>query len=114
MARIVISEPHSDVRTLIARMVLQLGHEPIVLDAPTPEQFLGADLFLVEPAAPIGAILAKAADLIRPDMPIVYVSVEPPPELDIEPAAHVMKPFTSEQLRDAIDRALDRRRRHCA
>ncbi len=95
-------------------MVLQLGHEPVVLDAPTPEQFLGADLFLVEPAAPIGAVLAKAANLIRPDMPVVFVSVEAPPELDVEPAAHVMKPFTSEQLREAIDRALAPRRRRCA
>jgi len=114
MARIVISEPHTDVRTLIARMVLQLGHEPILLDAPTPEQFLGADLFLVEPAAPIGAILAKAAKLIRPEMPIVFVSVEPPPELDVEPVAHIMKPFTTAQLREAIDCALTPRRRRCA
>lgn len=95
-------------------MVLQLGHEPIVLNTPMPEQFIGADLFLVEPSDPIGAVLVKAADLIRPDMPIVFVSVEPPPELDVEPAAHVMKPFTSEQLREAIDRALAPRHRRCA
>ncbi len=114
MARIIISEPHADVRALVARMVLQLGHEPIVLRTPMPEQFLGADLFLVEPADPIGAVLVKAASLIAPEMPIVFVSVEAPPELDVEPAAHVMKPFTGEQLRGAIDRALALGRRRCA
>jgi hypothetical protein len=87
-------------------MVTDLGHEALVMDMPTPERFLTADMFLVEPAAPIGAVLAKAAHLIRPGLPIVFVSVEPPPELDIEPAGHVMKPFTSTQLSDAIDRAL--------
>jgi two-component SAPR family response regulator len=108
MARILISEPHEDVRKLLVRMVTDLGHEPLVMDVPTPERFLRADLFLVEPAAPVGAVLAKAAHLIRPEMPIVFVSVEPPPELDVEPVGHVMKPFTSVQLRDAIDRALGR------
>jgi hypothetical protein len=106
MARILISEPHEDVRNLLCRMVTDLGHEALVMDVPTPERFLQADLFLVEPAAPIGAVLAKAAHLIRPGLPIVFVSVEPPPELDIEPAGHVMKPFTATQLSDAIDRAL--------
>lgn len=76
------------------------------MDVPTPERFMRADAFLVEPAAPIGAVLAKAAHLIRPELPIVFVSVEPPPELDVQPAGHVMKPFTAVQLRDAIDRAL--------
>jgi len=106
MARILISEPHEDVRKLLLRMVAELGHEGLVMDVPTPERFLRSDLFLVEPAAPIGAVLAKAAHLIRPDLPIVFVSVEPTPELDVEPSAHVMKPFTLTQLGDAIDRAL--------
>ena len=106
MARILISEPHEDVRNLLCRMVTDLGHEALVMDVPTPERFLQADLFLVEPAAPIGAVLAKAAHLIRPGLPIVFVSVEPPPELDLEPAGHVMKPFTASQLGDVIDRAL--------
>jgi hypothetical protein len=106
MARILISESHADVRMLLARMVTHLGHEALVLDAPTPERFMHADVFLVEPADPIGAVLAKAAQIIRPALPIVFVSVEPPPNLDIEPAAHVMKPFTIVQLRDSIDRAL--------
>ncbi|HEY8304737.1 MAG TPA: hypothetical protein VIG42_09145 [Solirubrobacteraceae bacterium] len=111
MARILISEPHEDVRRLLARMVIDLGHEALVLEVPAPEWFLSADVFLVEPAAPVGAVLAKAAQLIRPDLPIVFVSVEPPPQLDVESAAYVMKPFTAIQLGDAINRALSRHRR---
>ncbi|MGH2880286.1 MAG: hypothetical protein ACRDK4_11860 [Solirubrobacteraceae bacterium] len=111
MAKILISEPHPDVRRLLARMVLQLGHEPFLLDAPTPEAFLGADVFLVEPAAPIGAVLAKAAELIAPALPIVFVTVGAPSELDIDPVCQVVKPFRATQLGDAIDRALNRRRR---
>jgi hypothetical protein len=111
MARILINETHPDVRDLLVRMVLQLGHEPLVLDIPTPERFLDAEVFLVEPAAPIGAVLAKAAELIAPSLPIVFVTVGAPAELDIDPAAQVIKPFTATQLGDAIDRALNRHRR---
>jgi CheY-like chemotaxis protein len=114
MAQILINEPHDDVRRLIVRMVSDLGHEPLVLDVPTPERFLHADVLLVEPAAPLGAVLAKAAQLIRPDLPIVFLSVEPPPELDLEPVAHLMKPFTATQLGDALDRALSARWRRAS
>lgn len=114
MARILISEPHEDVRRLLQRMVLRLGHEPIATVAPAPEQLRGADLFLIEPAAPIGAVLAQAAHLIDPAMPLICVSVEPPPpellDLGIAFDTVLFKPFTLEQLRTAIERALNRHR----
>lgn len=106
MARILISEPHEDVRKLLARMVAGLGHEVLVMDVPMRDRFMYGDLLMVEPVDAIGAVLAKAAHIIRPGLPIVFVSVESPPDLDIEPAGYVMKPFTVVQLRDAIDRAL--------
>jgi DNA-binding NtrC family response regulator len=109
MARILISEPHEQVRLLLARVVTRLGHEPAIAMAPTPHCFESVDVFMVEPAAPIGAVLAKAARLIDPALPIVCVSVAAPPEIDVEFAACVVKPFTPEQLRDAIERALAKR-----
>jgi len=114
MARILISEPHADVRRLLVRIVARLGHEPLAPLAPSPEQLRGADLFLIEPSAPIGAVLAQAAHLIDPAMPLVCVSVEPPPQdlldLGIEFAASLLKPFTLEELHDTIELALSRRR----
>lgn len=112
MAQILISEPREDVRRLLARMILRLGHEPLAPIAPSPEQLRGADLFLIEPAAPIGAVLAQAAHLIDPAMPLVCVSVEPPPaellDLGVSFAVSLLKPFTLEQLRAAIELALSR------
>ncbi len=110
MARILISEPHDDVRRMLERMVRRLGHEPIAVRAPTPRQLTSADVFVVEPAAPIGAVLAQAAHLIDSSLPLVCASVSGVPaelgELGIVFTAALLKPFTAEQLGAAIDQAL--------
>lgn len=115
MARILISEPHDDVRRLLERMVARLGHEPVAVGAPTPQQLTSADVssadvFIVEPAAPIGAMLARAAHLIDSSLPLICASVAAaPPELadlGIVFAATLLKPFTLEQLGGAIEEAL--------
>ncbi len=114
MARILISEPHDDVRRLLERMVTRLGHEPVAARAPTPQQLTSADAFVLEPAAPIGAVLAQAAHLIDPSLPLICASITAPPselaELGISFTATLVKPFTSEQLGAAIERALRARR----
>jgi DNA-binding NtrC family response regulator len=116
MARILISEPHDDVRRLLERMVTRLGHEPIAARAPTPQQLTSADVFLLEPAAPIGAVLAQAAHLIDPTLALICASVTAPPpelaELGISFTTTLVKPFTLAQLGAAIERALRTRRAH--
>lgn len=113
MARILISEPHDDVRRLLERMVQRLGHEPIAVRAPSPEQLRSADVFVVEPAAPIGRVLAQAAHLIDPSLPIICASVAAAPpelaELGIVFAAVLIKPFTLGQLHVAIGEAQSER-----
>ena len=110
MARILVSESHEDVRRLLVRMLTRLGHEPIVVTVPAPEQLLSADVLVVEPAAPIGAVLAQAARLVNPSLPLICASVEAPPaelaELGIVFAVSLVKPFTAEQLRAAIEQSL--------
>jgi CheY-like chemotaxis protein len=110
MARILISEPHDEVRRMLKRMVTRLGHEPILVEVPAPAQLQSADLLMVEPAAPAGAALARAACIVNPKLPLVCASVTaPPPELEelgVVFAAALVKPFTAEQLRAAIGRAL--------
>jgi CheY-like chemotaxis protein len=114
MARILISEPHEDVRRLLERIVARLGHEPIAVTMPTPEQLTSADVLVVEPAAPIGAVLAQAARLANPSLPLICASVAAVApelaELGVEFAATLVKPFTADELRAAIDEVLLARR----
>ncbi|HYM45981.1 MAG TPA: hypothetical protein VES65_07455 [Solirubrobacteraceae bacterium] len=97
-------------------MVARLGHEPIAVTAPTPQDLTGADVFVVEPAAPISMVLAQAAHLINPSLPLICASVTVPSpdlaELGVVFAACLVKPFTLEQLDRAIDQALLARREH--
>ncbi len=88
---------------------------------PAPEQLQSADVLVVEPAAPTGAVLAQAACIVNPALPIICASVTAPPaelaELGVVFAAALVKPFTAEQLRDAIEKALraqNPRRHNCA
>lgn len=106
MARILISEPHEAVRGLLERMVTLLGHEPAVVITPTPEYLKGADVFVVEPAAMLGAVLAKGAHIADPQLPIVCVSVEGAPDIDVPFVAALVKPFTLAQFGGAIALAL--------
>jgi hypothetical protein len=110
MARILISEPHDDVRRLLERMVIRIGHEPILARVPVSEQLQGIDLLVVEPAAPTGVALAQAARIVDPTLPLICASVEAPPadlaELGVVFAAALLKPFTVEQFSDAIEDVL--------
>jgi DNA-binding NtrC family response regulator len=106
MARIFISESHEDVRRLLERMVARLGHEPVLVRAPTPAQLRSADVLLVEPAAPAGTALTRAAHVANPTLPIICASVTAAPsEPGVVFSASLVKPFTLEQLADAIERA---------
>jgi hypothetical protein len=110
MARILISENHEHVRRLLERMVTRLGHDPVLVTIPDPGQLSSADVLIVEPASPIGAVLAQAAAIARPELPLVCASVEPPPgelaELGVSFAGTLVKPFTIGQLERALTGAL--------
>lgn len=116
MVRILISEPHDDVRQLLLRMVSRLGYEPVLMTVPAPEQLTSVDVLMVEPAAPVGAVMAQAASIAVPSLPLICASVSAPPseltELGVEFDAFLVKPFTIQQLAEAIEQALRSRRRH--
>ena len=106
MARILISEPHHDLRILLEAVVRRAGHEPVghgeltVDDAP--------ELMILEPASADG--LAAAAGLRRrlEDLPIICASVLPPTaeSRKLAPRAHLVKPFPLRELEAAIASAL--------
>src|SRR4051794_41596195 len=76
MARILIHEPHPDVRVLLAAVVRRAGHDPVgqgeLTSDDTPE------LMILEPAS--ADRLAAAARLRPPlaDPPLICASIQPP------------------------------------
>jgi len=106
MARILISEPHPDVRVLLEAVVRRAGHEPVghgelaVDEAP--------ELMILEPVSADG--LAAAAGLRRrlEGLPIICTSIAPPNPATkaLAPVAHLIKPFRLGELEAAIAFAL--------
>ncbi len=95
---------------MLERMVTRLGHEPMLARVSAPEQLQSADVLVVEPAAPTGVVLAQAARIVNPSLPLICASdTAPPPELaelGVFFAAALVKPFTTEQFGVAIEKTL--------
>ena len=109
MARILIVEPHPEVRDLLARIVRRLGHDCVRLE----DGELGdaaADAAVLEPSDE--DVLELGRELHARGIPLVCVSIEPQsPETDVlEPAAYVLKPFALHELEAAIQAALEHAR----
>src|SRR5438034_9501999 len=89
MARILIHEPHPDVRVLLAAVVRRAGHDPVGQGELANDDTL--ELMILEPASADG--LAAATRLRRrlEDLPIICTSIEPPTRATraLEPVAHL-------------------------
>jgi CheY-like chemotaxis protein len=111
VARILICEPHSDIRTMLSFVVLRLGHEPVVSDR-SRAQLLEVDLIVVEPGSEEALAAAAWAREHAPHVAIVCTSIFPPwDETDaLRPDAYLVKPFALHQLEDALAAALERQR----
>lgn len=106
MARVLIAEPSADVRALLERSIVRLGHEPVVHDRRIAVD--DADVLLLEPAFNGGMELALELREQQPELPIVICSIFPPsPQLQqLDPVAHVLKPFQRDSLEDALTAAV--------
>ena len=106
MARILISEPHPDLRVLLETVVRRAGHEPVGHGELTSDD--APELMILEPASADG--LAAAARLRRrlEDLPIICTSIAPPSAetRSLGPVAHLIKPFRLGDLEAAIVSAL--------
>jgi CheY-like chemotaxis protein len=106
MARILISEPHPDLRVLLEAIVRRTGHEPVgqgelaVDDAP--------ELMILEPASAEGLAAANRLRSRLEDLPIICTSILPPSAATqaLAPVAHLLKPFRLLELEAAINSAL--------
>jgi two-component SAPR family response regulator len=104
MAKVLIAEPSADVRALLERSIVRLGHEAVTLDRSRAIEGREADVLLLEPAFNGGVELAQLMRSSQPELAIVICSIYPPsPELsELSPVAHLLKPFQ----RDALEHAL--------
>ena len=107
MARILIHEPHPDVRVLLEAIVRRAGHHPVGHGELTSDD--APELMILEPASADG--LAAAARLRRrlEGLPIICTSIEPPTLASraLHPVAYLVKPFRLGELEAAISSALD-------
>lgn len=107
MARILISEPHPDLRILLEAIVRRTGHDPVGHGELTEDDTPAA--MILEPASAAG--VAAAARLRRrfEDLPIICTSIFPPSAdtRALAPVAYLVKPFRLAELEAAIVSALD-------
>jgi DNA-binding response OmpR family regulator len=112
VARILICEPHSEVRGLLAHVAARLGHEPFFPEDETGQSFdAGAvDVLVIEPADPRALAAAQILRLKREDVPIVCASIYPPSSHTrrLGPVAYIVKPFALGELEQAIQAAVGR------
>jgi DNA-binding response OmpR family regulator len=112
VARILICEPHVEVRALLAHVVKRLGHD-VSIPADGPELSFDTDaidVLVIEPADPRALATAQILRLKREDVPIVCASIHPPSShtRQLDPAAYVVKPFSLGELEEALETALAR------
>jgi CheY-like chemotaxis protein len=105
VARVLICEPHPEVRELLRRIVVRLGHEPVLDDAALER----VDAIVLEPAHPPSVERAQAFRGAKGDTPIVCTSIELPDagSRRLNPVAYLVKPFALPDLEHAIRAALN-------
>lgn len=99
-----ICEPNPEVRELLSRIVVRLGHEPVLEDA----ELAPVDAILLEPSHAPSVERAQAFRAVNGDTPIVCASIELPDagSRRLAPIAYLVKPFALPDLQHAILRAL--------
>jgi len=104
VARVLICEPHPEVRELLCRIVVRLGHDPVLEDA----ELAPVDAILLEPAHPPSVERAQAFRAANGETPVVCASIELPDagSRRLGPIAFLVKPFALPDLEAALKRAL--------
>ena len=106
MARILISEPHPDLRVLIEAVVRRTGNEPVGQGELTNDD--APAVMILEPASVEGRAAAARLRGRFGDLPIICTSIYPPnaETRALEPVAFLIKPFRLSELAGAIEIAL--------
>jgi DNA-binding response OmpR family regulator len=106
MARILISEPHPDLRVLLETVVRRAGHEPVGHGELTSDD--APAVMILEPAFADGLAAAVGLRSRLEDLPIICTSIYPPSDETraLYPVAYLIKPFRLAELEAAIVAAL--------
>ena len=109
--RILVCEPHAEVRALLGHVVERLGHEAVYPTGRRGEMLPDGDVdvLILEPAD--SAALTAALSLRRKheELPIVCASIYPDFEAAerLRPLAYLVKPFALSELERALCAAVD-------
>ena|SRR5919109_3235066 len=110
VAKVLICEPHPEVRELLGRVVTRLGHEPLHDDA----ELSRVDAIVLEPAHAPSVERAAAFRAVDQATPVVCASIEVPHAGSrmLAPIAYLVKPFALPDLEHALCRALNGNGKH--
>jgi CheY-like chemotaxis protein len=109
--RILVCEPHAEVRALLGHVVERLGHEPVYATGRRgdvlPEG--DVDVLILEPADPAALTAAESLRLEHEELPIVCASIYPDSDAAerLRPLAYLVKPFGLSDLERALCAAVD-------
>jgi len=104
VARVLICEPPPEVRELLRRIVVRLGHEAVLDD----EALGDVDAIVVEPAHAPSIERAQAFRAVAGDVPVICASIDFPNggTKRLQPIAHLVKPFALPEIEAALTHAL--------
>ena len=109
--RILVLEPHAEVRALLAHVVERLGHEAVFPSGHRGEVLPDGDVdvLLLEPADPAARTMAERLRRRQRELPIVCASIYPDfePLESLRPFAYLIKPFGLNELERALCAAVD-------
>jgi hypothetical protein len=102
--RVLIFEPHDDIRALFELVTRRLGYEPVAFGADEPG---AVDVAVIEPGEPGGMRLAMRMHAVG--TPVVFTSIFPADHATqaLHPAAHLVKPFPLYRLEEALHAAVE-------
>jgi DNA-binding response OmpR family regulator len=102
VARILIVEPHADLRTLLELVVRRLGHEPVVHRRGEDDP-ADLDAGVIEVGDDSGLLAARRLRELA--CPVVLMGVVPADDevRALQPAAYLVKPFPLHRLERALE-----------
>jgi len=113
VSRVLVVEPHRDIRSLLEIVIARLGHEAVVYDG-AEERLSDVDAAVIDPGKRADLLLAQR--LRARCVPTILTSIFPPEReaLDLGPIAYLVKPFPLYALEDALAAALEHAAHLCS
>jgi CheY-like chemotaxis protein len=109
--KVLVCEPHAEVRALLGHVVERLGHEVVFpTDGRARARVGEIDVLVLEPADPDALALAESLRARKAGLPIVCASIHPESQRvqHLQPVAFLLKPFGLADLERALGAAAER------